>query len=241
MFGADTIMAMGIVIAVSCLWSGLTCWNPALVKNDFFRYAGMLGILAGWIMLGSAAAGRIFGSSPGGSLGAIGSSLGLAVMFLIVGLCSLPWLPFILRVIEFYVERGAVVAMSDHRLRIRPTYSKAEAAEAQKNFEGAAVAYREIIAEHPKDPEPRRRLAEVAAREGDAETATRAMAEALRLTGDVGEKYMLVIRLAELHADLARDIPAAIRALESVLQAHPKHPSGDFARQRLLLLRRRNI
>lgn len=227
-------VACAVTACVGGAFSAAVSQWPWLIDIGLFRYTGFFLIPFCWLYTSSAAMG-IAGGFGGGPAAAVAIGVALAVG----GAASTTWIVFIMHAMRRGVDRSAAWAMSDHKLVVRPTYSKAEAAEAQKEFAVAEAAYRRLILEHPADPEPRRRLAELAAKQGKADLAVEAMTEAVALTRDIGEKFQLAIRLSELQAELARNPRAAVTTLEILVKANPDHPGAEFARQRLALLRQK--
>ena len=225
----DFFTACLITVCVGGSFSAAVWRWPQLMKSRLFRALGFALIPAGWCLMASGSLGSSVSPDP--------QSLALAL--LLGGVCSLSWIVFILHAMRHGVGRAAAWAMSDDRLVLRPAYSKAEAAETRREFADAEAAYRELILEHPADPEPRRRLAELSVKQGNVDVAVEAMTAAVALTRDVGDKFLLAIRLSELQADLAHDPGGAIATLEILVKANPVHRAAEFARKRIALLRSR--
>ena len=221
--------ACAITLCLGACFSIAVWRSPGLMGLPLFRATGYFLFVTGW---GIATSGALHSSASMDFAGVI-------VALMIGGGCSLTWVVFMLHALRRGVGNAAAWAMSDDNLAPMPAYSMAEAAETRREFAAAEAAYRELAVEHPADPEPRRRLAEVAAKQENATLAVESMADALALARSVEDKCLLALRLSELQADMAHDPEAAVATLECVIKAHPTHRASEFARQRLDLLRQR--
>ena len=207
---------------------------PSLVKGRRFCRVGFAGIAACWVAMGTAGARQLSGMSGG-----FGAMFDVAFILVLMGVGSTPWIPFVILAMREGVDKLGEWAMSDHKLKVRPMYSLAEAAEARGDLKGAEEAYRALADQHPTDQEPLRRLAEILTKRGDVDAAVQAMTVAMRREERPGESYLLAIRLAEIFADDAGNVSAAIRVLEDMLSACPDHAGAEFVTERLAAFRRR--
>lgn len=171
--------------------------------------------------------------------GGFGGMFGMVAVLLTMGFSSLAWIGFALRALAANVDFLSTWAMSDKKLAIRPAYSRAEAAEAQGEFEAALDEYRKLAKEHAADPEPHRRLAECLLAAHRPREAAQAMGEALRRQADPGEKLLLGLRLAEILAGDLRNHAAATALLEDLLRRFPKARGSAFVEARIRALRSR--
>jgi len=222
-----------VMALVGAGYSAASWINREAVYNPIFRWSGVGGIFLGWALIGSAARGPLAAAGDQGSIG------GLMLILFVMGFASSPWAIFVIAFLRWAVDRGAVSLMSDNRLKIRPAYDKAEAAEARHDFTSAEALYRDLATQHPDEPEPLRRLAELLVKRGDPRSSVEPMERAIRIEENPNEKFLLSIRLSEILADDAHDAASAAKVLADLIAAFPDNPGVRFAQERLRLLRQR--
>lgn len=207
---------------------GLIGWLlPFLLERRLFRWAGYAGLLASWVLMARTAGGEMTDQLAV-----------FRVMFFIV-LGSLPWSGFVVLALGTNLNFLVSWAMSDDRLKVPPSYSMAEAAEARGELPQAIAAYAKIADENPADPEPKRRMAETLLKAGKPREAADTLRQALRIEDKPVEKFLLVLRMSEVLAEDCGDLRAAIGLLEGHLERHPDAHGADFARERIQRLKKR--
>lgn len=149
------------------------------------------------------------------------------------------WIPFIIFFLVGGISSAVRKALSLDDMTIRPYYSHAEAAQKRGDLQEALRLYREVAAEHPGDPEPRRRAGELCLQLDQPDAAIRLFREAEELCASPEDKATHVFSIAETLSDCKKDIPAAIQALERFVADYPDAAARAYAERRIALLKER--
>ncbi len=156
-----------------------------------------------------------------------------------VAVSTLSWGPFIAHFVANRIFRLVRCLLSLDQIKVRPSYSLAEAATARKDLDKALHLYRRGAVAHPDDPEPHRRIAELFLKLHRPDDAIRAFREAQKREPDPEEQVLIVFAIAETVADSKSDPAAALRVLERFLEQHPGVKGKPYAEERIDILRRR--
>ncbi len=124
----------------------------------------------------------------------------------------------------------------DRNITVRPTFDKANAAAARRDYAAAERLYTEAVNAYPDDPTPLLRLADLHLTQGHLAQAAVHLRQAAGLAGGPEQEATIVFRLAELFAlrmgkpDEARD------ALEAFIRTYPNTKYAEFAQERIAAL-----
>ena len=215
------MMALGVSCGCGIVLSALTARDHWTMKNYCCHYAAMV---VGILLLGWATREAVKEQllpHPLATCIAVALPTGLCYGLYIAGLWA------------FFLGKAGQMVMGDDALRVRPTYDQAEAAEKARDFETAAALYREAIKADDSDPTPRRRLAEILLRQGQAEAAIQALRGAANCCVDVEAKAITIFRLVEVLLSQRKDKAAAIEELRKLASAHPGTPYAENAQSRI--------
>jgi len=154
--------------------------------------------------------------------------------FLLVGVVTGLTHPFFLAKFFSNLIAGTVGGMSsDRNLKVRPTYDRAEAAAKTGDLELAVELYAEGAQQHPQDPTPHLRLADIAIQHNQWQSAADHLEHAAGIAKDLGEKRAAIFRLADLLSTKVNRPEAARQTLQQFIDKHPDSKEAEFARQRL--------
>ena len=119
-------------------------------------------------------------------------------------------------------------------------YAEAKKCELERNYKGAVEIYRRAIKMDAKNPEPRKRMADLYLRLRKYDAAIGCMGEILdRCRGMTdGERCSLMNRMADIHLSNKRDPASAVEVLERLVEQYPKSTSALYARERIAEIRK---
>ena len=215
-----------VLIATAGAVCSYIAWRfEHISRSAWFRWGG----LALWILLLVLMWSQVRMRSP---------AEGVFTVVTISVVCMF-WCPFM----AFFLLNTLVSlvrsALSLDDIRIPPIYSMAEAAVARKELEEALRLYRRTALDHPDDPEPCRRMAEVFLKLERPDDAIRAFREAQEREPESEHKLLLTFAITETLADSKNDPSAATRVLEEFLKRHPDVKGRPYAEERIRALRER--
>lgn len=153
----------------------------------------------------------------------------------IVVLIGCVWFALLgLHTVQRFADRFAQLGLaSDDQLQVRPQYSIAEARVAQGRYAEAIAEYRRVIEQHPSEPYPHIRIAELLhdkLRQPDAAIAELRLALPKTETDDA---FSLVAnRLADWLLEHHHDIPGAEAILREIELRYPESRHARAARER---------
>ncbi len=116
-------------------------------------------------------------------------------------------------------------------MKVERTYDRAAKLEREGDLDGALAAYEDAAAKDARDPEPRRRMAEIHLRRGEADRAFERFREALALLEGDEDRASLAFRLSDLLVEAGR-IAEAKAVLEDASRALVHTRFAGFARTR---------
>jgi len=122
--------------------------------------------------------------------------------------------------------------MGDDRPAELYSFDKADVAEKQRDYQTARALYLEAIAQMPRRPEPRIRLAQLLVRLRRYEDAAEQLRTALGLVEGVEARARHAFRLAEVQV-MAGQKEAAIKTLHQVEADAANTKYAEYARERL--------
>ena len=155
--------------------------------------------------------------------------------FIIIGMTVVvfTWAPFFAYCISELVGRLARRAMSLDSMRVPPPLSRAEGAERRQDYEKALRLYRSAAEEHPDEPEPCRRLAELYLKLDRPDAAIESFRDAQDREKAPGVKVMMTFAISEILADVKGDAASARNELQRFLDRHPESESRSYLEERI--------
>jgi tetratricopeptide (TPR) repeat protein len=124
--------------------------------------------------------------------------------------------------------------------KAKASFDQAERCEAEQRYDEAIEIYKRAIEKTPKDPEPRKRLANVYHTLHDYDNCIKYMLEALSLSKsmDEAERCTLMNRIADLYLQHKGDRASAARMLMRIVKEFPKSKYAVYARERIVHIKR---
>lgn len=137
--------------------------------------------------------------------------------------------------VERFAERFSQLGLPrDDQLQVRPQYSIAEARVAQGRYHEAIAEFRRVIEQHPSEPYPHLRIAELLHDKlNDSDTAITELHIALQKTQTDDAFALLANRLADWLLQHRRDIHGAQAVLQEICTRYPNTRHARAARERL--------
>jgi tetratricopeptide (TPR) repeat protein len=167
-----------------------------------------------------------------------GPGLAFSIVLSIAAAC-ICWAPFIAFFMMHALVGLARSAVSLDNIRSAPSYSQAEAAAVQKDFQKALLLYHHAAMEHPEEPEPCRRMGELFLELKLPDDAIASFQDAQKRQKDTDDQLPIVFRISETLADCKGDVQNAIKAIEDFVSQHPEVEGREYADERLRRLRAR--
>ncbi|KPJ62545.1 MAG: hypothetical protein AMS15_03510 [Planctomycetes bacterium DG_23] len=173
-----------------------------------------------------------------------GGQVHIGVFFNLMLLCfaGILYVPFFIHLIIFYASKtwDSLSGVSD--IKVRKTYSKAEAAEKERNYEGAMEYYRKELEQEPEDAEARRRLAEIFYTTGDFDGALKTFRVAYTFEKEEEKKAGIAFRIVDILLSKEEDF-TALKELEHIKREFPntqyaRHATDRIQRLKLAKLRK---
>jgi len=181
----------------------------------------------------------------------VAAAISFALFALTIRLClaaGYPWLlAFVLVGVVAGISHGMFVAgmisntvaaiavwfTGERNLTVRPTFDRADAAAARRDFPEAERLYAEAIEAHPDDPAPLLRLADLHLKQNRLPEAATHLRQAASLAAEAEQEATTVFRLAELLAHRMGKTDEARAALEALVAKRPNTKYAEFARERI--------
>jgi tetratricopeptide (TPR) repeat protein len=161
------------------------------------------------------------------------------VVVVTVGAGAVFWAPFLVICIVRTFGRLGGWAVGLGNLRVPPSFSHAEAAEARGDLEEAEAAYRFALQEYPKAPVAFRKFADFLVKIGRPMEAREYYEKASRLDDDFSARLTDRFAVADILAEDAGDLPGAIAYLERFAASEPDTRAAAYAAERIAQYRRR--
>jgi len=162
-------------------------------------------------------------------------------MMMMVG-AGVLYVPFFIHLIIFYGSKSwdSLTGISD--IKVRKTYSKAEAAEKERKYEEAMGYYRKELEQDPEDAEARRRLAELFYTTNDFDSALKAFRVAYTFEKEEEKRAGIAFRIVDILLAKGDDF-TALRELEHIKRQFPntqyaRHAADRVQRLKLAKLRK---
>jgi len=217
-----SFVAFGALFLIGVVFSWLHA-KERLPENRLFYFVGVIA----FIFLCSFAVGRsvIWPTSQ--------YDIGRAIVALALpAACASSWVPFLWGAMGLLIFRVARELMGNDRTAEACSFSKADVAEKQRDYQTAKALYLEAIKQMPRRPEPRIRLAELLIRLRRYEGAADQLRSALDLVKGVEARARHAFRLAEVQV-MAGQKDAAIETLHRVEADAADTKYAEYARERL--------
>lgn len=205
------------------------------VAGLFFSLTGLIGQeLRGtaWFRWGGLAAFLVLVGLTGSSA-TFRSQADAFINVLSMAAAAITWAPFGAFFATETIWRLGRAALSLDALRVPPSLSRAEAAEARRDYDEALRLYRRAALNYPKAPEPHRRMAELYLKIDRPDDAIRSFREAQDRDEDPGAKLVMTFAIAEVLADVKGDLRAAASVLQNFLAEHPDSKSRAYVEERI--------
>ena len=124
--------------------------------------------------------------------------------------------------------------------KAKETYSLAERYEIEHKYEEAIELYLTAIEKDKKNPEPRKKLADLYCKIGDYGNSIRYMLEILDLPKGVSEqeRCVLINRIADLYLEHKRDRSSAVKVLRRIVKDFPESRYAVYARERIVQIKK---
>jgi thioredoxin-like negative regulator of GroEL len=178
-----------------------------------------------------------FARPPGGQV-----SVAFFIRLMMMCVAGILYVPFILHIIAFYGGQtwDSLSGVSD--VKVRKTYSKAEAAEKERNYEEAMGHYKKELEQEPEDAEARRRLAELFYTTGDFDGALKTFRVAYTFEKEQEKRAGIAFRIVDILLAKGEDF-TALKELEHIKRAFPntqyaRHATDRVQRLKLAKLRK---
>ena len=168
--------------------------------------------------------------------------IGLVFNMMMMAGAMVLYVPFFIHLIIFYGSKSwdSLTGISD--IKVRKTYSKAEAAEKERNYEEAMEYYRKELEKEPEDAEARRRLAELFFTTYDFDSALKTFHVAYTFEKEEEKRAGIAFRIVDILLAKGDDL-TALKELEHIKREFPKtqyarHAADRVQRLKLVKLRK---
>jgi tetratricopeptide (TPR) repeat protein len=122
--------------------------------------------------------------------------------------------------------------VSDHKLKVEPTFDQAEAAEKRGDMPAALRLYQSAAQGSPGHAETRRRLGEAYLKSGDADSGIAEMRTALGMIEDPEKKMVLAFRVVDLLIERKADTFNSDLILRELERDYSGSRVGELAKAR---------
>ena len=162
--------------------------------------------------------------------------IGLIVNMMMMAVAGILYVPFFIHLIAFYGSKtwDSLTGVSD--IKVRKTYSKAEAAEKERNYEEAMGYYRKELERDPEDAEARRRLAELLHNTGNWDSALKTFRVAYTFEKEEENRAGIAFRIVDILLAKEEDL-TALKELEHIKREFPNTQYARHATERVQKLK----
>lgn len=163
-------------------------------------------------------------------------NIGLFFNLMMMVLAGILYVPFFVYLIVCYGSKtwDSMSGISD--IKVRKTYSKAEAAEKERNYEEAMGYYRKELERDPEDAEARRRLAELFHNTGDWDSALKTFRVAYTFEKEEENRAGIAFRIVDILLAKEEDL-TALKELEHIKREFPNTQYARHATERVQRLK----